>query len=92
MDNFCSLESQDIDQKIILKNINPIAINTPCSYKQIENFSYKRKLKNIKLIEPKINLISNDTSNNIFGDIKPINIMAPLLFLTHINILCNQIK
>jgi len=87
MDNFCSLESQDIDQKIILKNINPIA-------KQIEkkNFSYKRKLKNIKLIEPKINFISNDTSNNIFGDIKPINIMAPLLFLTHINILCNQIK
>jgi len=75
MDNFCSLESQDIDQKIILKNINQ-----------------KRKLKNIKLIEPKINFISNDTSNNIFGDIKPINIMAPLLFLTHINILCNQIK
>lgn len=83
MNNFCSLESQDIDQKIIL----------------VKNINFKREVKNIKLIEHKTDLISNDISNNIknelsniSNDLKPVNIIAPLLFLTHINILFSKIK
>ena len=68
MNNFCTLESQNIDK-----------------------YNYNNLKKNIINENIKDLTIEFDNLKEI-NDLKPMTILTPILFLTHISLLCSQIK